>query len=154
MNDRVEFTSLCSVWADSYDRIWLSRLADLKNGKLDIPIIDEELPKFSEIGIDYITLTALLVMVQLEFGSGVHHRGIPMQRRTSLHQIFSTAFTPQDLYKSSTLQRLNSLASYCWKESQSINMNVILSLHMRMHLEYMKVYFVRLRNLSLKIKSV
>ena len=46
MNDRVEFTSLCSVWTDSYDRIWLSRLADLKNGKLDIPIIDEELPKF------------------------------------------------------------------------------------------------------------
>ena len=46
MNDRVEFTSLCRVWTDSYDRIWLLRLADLKNGKLDIPIIDEELPKF------------------------------------------------------------------------------------------------------------
>lgn len=46
MNDRVEFTSLCSVWTDSHDKIWLSRLADLKNGKLDIPIIDEDLPKF------------------------------------------------------------------------------------------------------------
>ena len=45
MNDRVEYTSLCSVWTDSYDKIWLSRLADLKNGKLDFPIIDEDLPK-------------------------------------------------------------------------------------------------------------
>lgn len=45
MNDHVEFTSLCSVWTDSHDKIWLSRLADLKNGKLDFPIIDEGLPK-------------------------------------------------------------------------------------------------------------
>lgn len=48
MNDHVEFTSLCSVWTDSYDKIWLSRLADLKNGKLDFPIIDEDRPKFFE----------------------------------------------------------------------------------------------------------
>lgn len=48
MNDHVEFTSLCSVQTDSYDKIWLLRLADLKNGKLDFPIIDEDRPKFFE----------------------------------------------------------------------------------------------------------
>lgn len=46
MDDCVEFTSLCCVWTDFYDnKIWLSRLADIKNGKLDFPIIDETLPK-------------------------------------------------------------------------------------------------------------
>ena len=48
MDDCVEFTSLCRVYTDSYDKIWLSRLADLKNGKLDFPIIDETLPKYFE----------------------------------------------------------------------------------------------------------
>lgn len=45
MNDYVEFTSLCSVWTDSYDQIWLTRIADLKNGVLDLPVIDDTLPR-------------------------------------------------------------------------------------------------------------
>lgn len=45
MNEQVEFISLCNVWVDSYDKIWLGRLADIHNGKLETPYIDEDLPK-------------------------------------------------------------------------------------------------------------
>lgn len=45
MNERVEFTSLCNVWMDSYNKTWLSRLADLKDGRLIFPNIDNDLPK-------------------------------------------------------------------------------------------------------------
>lgn len=45
MNEYVEFLSLCNVWMDSDNKIWLSRLADLHNGHLSFPIIDDTFPK-------------------------------------------------------------------------------------------------------------
>ena len=45
IHDTVEFTSLCAVWRDSDNKPWLSRLADLKDGQLVFPNIDEDVPK-------------------------------------------------------------------------------------------------------------
>ena len=49
IHDTVEFTSLCAVWRDSDNKPWLSRLADLKDGQLVFPNIDEDVPKFFDI---------------------------------------------------------------------------------------------------------